>query len=43
MRIWKEKQGLDATYEKLLKVCCEAEAPDVAGAICKILKNRGEC
>ena len=39
---WKDKQGLRATYRSLLQVCCNAEASDVAEAVCDVLKLREE-
>ena len=42
LRLWKEKQGLHATYENLLKVCYEAGVTSVAQAICDTLKHRGK-
>ena len=40
MRKWKQKEGLHATYENLLRVCCAAGATDVADTICDVLRSR---
>ena len=40
LRKWKEKQGYLATYDKLLKICCEASATSVVKAICETLESR---
>lgn len=42
LRKWKELNGDDATYGKLLRVCCEENVASVAEAICDVLKSRVE-
>lgn len=40
LRKWKEKQGLHATYDNLLMVCCEAGHTTAVQAICDVLNKR---
>ena len=37
---WKEVKGVNATYGKLLQVCCEVDTPSVAEVICYVLRSR---
>ena len=38
---WKSKTGLKATYRHLLQICVAAEYATGAGAICKVLQEKG--
>ena len=42
LREWKQKNGLRATYEELLKVCCEGGDLRTANAICEMLSEGHE-
>jgi len=39
---WKENEGSNATYRKLLRVCCEAKVTSAADKICEVLNARAE-
>ena len=36
---WKVKQGLQATYRNLLKLCCDGGHTSSAEAICEVLRK----
>ena len=40
LRKWKELKGADATYGKLLRLCCENGIQSIAEAICDMLRSR---
>ena len=40
LRKWKELKGADATYGKLLRLCCEHDIQSIAKAICDMLRSR---
>ena len=41
LRKWKELKGVEATYGKLLRLCCENEIQSIAESICNMLRSRG--
>ena len=42
LREWKQKNGFRATYEKLLKVCCDGGDSRTAKVIFEVLSERHE-
>ena len=40
LRKWKEKEGFDATYGNLLKLCCKGGDARSANSICAVLKEK---
>ena len=40
LRKWKKLNGIDATYGKLLRLCCEKDILSLAEAICDMLRSR---
>ena len=40
LRKWKELNGVEATYKKLLRLCCENDIQPIAEAICNMLRSR---
>ena len=40
LRRWKELNDVEATYGKLLMLCCENDIQSIAEAICIMLKSR---
>ena len=37
---WKELKGVEATYGKLLRLCCENDIQSIAESICNMLRSR---
>ena len=40
LKKWKELNGDDATYGKLLRLCCKNDLQSLAEAVCYMLRSR---